>query len=535
VVVVSVDKAAGARTVFVLGEYGHETRYRELADTHDLDASTIDRRDEVLAGGRRDLAPVEYLVLEAGEHEEEILAAATAHDVAVLYVSADPERAKAAMTGGADVYIAPENREHLPQRFESLHLGAVLESSPVDGEDGVLGNVHGLAYESLMEKFEDLIYVFDRHGRFLRVNRAKAASLDKAPAELVGDTDFTHFPADVAVDSYRDTLEVAEGLRTVDNKAEWLVDGDGDRHHVTATKHGIETDDGVVIGVVGVSRDITELTRERVRVERTKSLVEHLYDTFDHNFRNRSQAQLGITSLAESRHTARGIDTTLSGLEGTLEEMAAVTPNGGDGAVDDPGDATRSGGLRPGEVEAEVQDLCETARSGLADLTEALAAAENRTTRKVDEMDRLIAEFSELVAVVNTAQRARPISLVERAEEMLDRPVHADAAVTVLADEFTLSTLFEQLDAELRAPGGMRIDETAEGFELTVPGHVELPAMDDRFRVRHLDEESKPKLKVRLAVESLGWSVEVHQRGENASVLSFDVDAWKREQASQED
>lgn len=529
----------GVAVGFIPGKYRNENRYRDLVDVTGIDGTVFDGHEEFLAGLDDNLRDIEYLVLEAGPAELEILAAVreSTADVALLYVSDDAERAKAAMTSGASVFLANRNVEKLEARLESLHVGSIIDTGWVEADasaDG-LGDVHYLAYETLMERFEDLIYVFDRHGRFLKVNDSKAAFHRQDPDEFVGKSDFDHFEAETALEVYQDTIEVMEGNRTVDNKAEWIERYDGEIVHVTASKHPIENEDGVVIGQIGVSRDITTLTKQKMKMRNTKELINHLYRTFDHNFRNRSQASLGMTTLTEGQHPASVLDTTLTSLDRTIDELGETLSDAEDGvdadlSVEDGASSVTGHSLTA--FEDELNDLCDTARSALDEVVMSIDEAQAHGRNKAAKMDRLIADFSELVSVVNTSGQVNEIDVGRKARRSLDLRVEVEDEVSVEADSHNVAMLFEQLARETRQEGQVTIRSSDVGFEIDAPGRIEVPAMGDRFRIQHLNEKSKPMLKLRLLAKAEGWEVKTRYPVDGRTVIRFDVNAWKRQLSS---
>jgi PAS domain S-box-containing protein len=126
---------------------------------------------------------------------------------------------------------------------------------------------------AVLEGIADPVYVKDADGRYVLVNSAAAGSVGLRPEEYVGRTDHELFPAEVAghlrADDreatasggprrFRETLDTPEGPRVYQAvKAPWR----------DAT--------GQILGVVGVSRDVTD--QERVEAERRR-LLERLHD-----------------------------------------------------------------------------------------------------------------------------------------------------------------------------------------------------------------------------------------------------------------
>ncbi|MCX8188484.1 MAG: PAS domain S-box protein [Nitrososphaeria archaeon] len=139
----------------------------------------------------------------------------------------------------------------------------------------------------LMEAIPDAIYFKDTLSRFTKVNRAHAERMGlKTPEEAVGKTDFDFYSEEFARQTYEDEQEIIRTGKPLINKVEKVVGKDGLVHWVTATKIPILDKNGKVTGIVGISRDITELKRveetlrryseqlEKMVEEKTKALLE---------------------------------------------------------------------------------------------------------------------------------------------------------------------------------------------------------------------------------------------------------------------
>jgi len=126
---------------------------------------------------------------------------------------------------------------------------------------------------AVLEGIADPVYVKDADGRYVLVNSAAAGSVGLRPEEYVGRTDHELFPADVAGHLRADDREVTAsgGPRRF---RETIDTPEGPRVY-QAVKAPWRDAAGQVLGVVGVSRDVTE--QERVEAERRR-LLERLHD-----------------------------------------------------------------------------------------------------------------------------------------------------------------------------------------------------------------------------------------------------------------
>ncbi len=130
-----------------------------------------------------------------------------------------------------------------------------------------------LAYErdllhALMDNFPDTIYFKDTASRFTRINRAQAQLLgiDDINA-AVGKTDHDFQPIELAQSAWAEEQQIVATGRPLIDRLEFNPTADGRPRWLSATKVPIKNDTGQVIGIVGMSRDITA----RQEIDRLKS------------------------------------------------------------------------------------------------------------------------------------------------------------------------------------------------------------------------------------------------------------------------
>jgi len=129
--------------------------------------------------------------------------------------------------------------------------------------------------QALLNQIPDYIYFKDRDSRFLRISRSLAASLGLTdPAQAVGKSDFDFFTAEHAQQAYEDEqliIRTAEPLireekETRKNRADTWV---------STTKVALRDDAGAILGIIGLSRDITaQRQTEKIMRQNKADLVE---------------------------------------------------------------------------------------------------------------------------------------------------------------------------------------------------------------------------------------------------------------------
>ena len=133
-----------------------------------------------------------------------------------------------------------------------------------------------LAYErdllrALLDNIPDRIYFKDIHSRFIRCSRSMVKRLGaKEVKEVVGKTDFDFHPRELAQEFYEDEQRIILTGQPLINKLERQVDIAGNDIWATVTKVPIYNLNGAVTGVIGISRDVTQLKKAEEALEQAR-------------------------------------------------------------------------------------------------------------------------------------------------------------------------------------------------------------------------------------------------------------------------
>ena len=131
---------------------------------------------------------------------------------------------------------------------------ATQESPPEQGQDEARRQA-GLL-NSLLDSIPDIIFFKDAQGVYLGCNPPFAAFVGRAREAIIGKTDYDLFPGDVA-DFFRDhDRRMLDKLEPHHNE-EWITYPDGRKILIDTLKTPYWGPDGKLIGILGVSRDIT--------------------------------------------------------------------------------------------------------------------------------------------------------------------------------------------------------------------------------------------------------------------------------------
>jgi PAS domain S-box-containing protein len=150
--------------------------------------------------------------------------------------------------------------------------------SPVFGPEGQIVGTQGimlditerkksgeaLAHErlllrTLVDNLPDGIYAKDARCRKILANPADLKNLGcKTEADAIGKSDYDLFAKDVADKFFADDQAVIRGQPVI-NREEFFFDEEGRKHWLQTSKLPLRDEQGVVVGLVGIGRDITAI------------------------------------------------------------------------------------------------------------------------------------------------------------------------------------------------------------------------------------------------------------------------------------
>ena len=122
-------------------------------------------------------------------------------------------------------------------------------------------------FRSFMDGVPDMVYFKNVKSRFIRVNQAIANRFGQPdPESLLGKTDFDFFSADHAREAFEDEQEIMRTGRPLVNKEERETWPDRADTWVSTSKLPLRNPAGKIIGIIGVSRDITERKQAEAKI-----------------------------------------------------------------------------------------------------------------------------------------------------------------------------------------------------------------------------------------------------------------------------
>ncbi|NLV08885.1 PAS domain-containing protein [Halomicrobium mukohataei] len=189
-------------------------------------------------------------------------------------------------------------------------------------------------FRTLLDGVEGAVYVKDREARHLRKSTSPG---DFSSEAFIGQTDVDMYgESDNAVESYEDDLRVIEEGEPLYDKEASYTTPDG-THWSWTTKLPWEHD-GEVVGLVGWTRDVTEIVERRERLKCQDQRMEEFVRSIRHDMKSPIQIASGrialaretgdVTTLEQASEAITRIDEILDDLTQTVLENSSLSPEG---------------------------------------------------------------------------------------------------------------------------------------------------------------------------------------------------------------
>jgi diguanylate cyclase (GGDEF)-like protein/PAS domain S-box-containing protein len=286
--------------------------------------------------------------------------------------------------------------------------------------------------DTLLENTPDHIYFKDSESRFLRISDALGSWLGLSePTEAIGRSDFDFFGEEHSRKAFADEqllMQTGEPLIGIEEQETWA---DGRRTWVSTTKVPLRDRNGKVVGIFGISRDITERKQAEQRVqEQAQQLAEQAQtlerlasaDELTGLYNRRGLTTVGAQLLYEARRTGASLGVLFIDLDGLKEINDRYGHRAGDEALEATS-AIIQAQTGPTDVAARVggDEFCLLISEATTEAIEAVAA---RLDAAVNDHNRIAdTPYSISVSVGRVLVDARsPGSvgdLIEQADSMM--------------------------------------------------------------------------------------------------------------------
>jgi two-component system sensor histidine kinase/response regulator len=177
---------------------------------------------------------------------------------------------------------------------------------------------------TLLDLLPDYIYVKDTQSRFLNVNASLLRLLGVSREQVLGKTDFDFFPAELAEKYLADERALFESGQPLRDREEILAAAAGQRQWLLTSKVPLRDASGAIVGLVGISHDVTGLKQAREAAEAANQAKSDFLANMSHEIRTPLNGILGMTQLALDTSLTREQREYLSLVNTSAEHLLEV-------------------------------------------------------------------------------------------------------------------------------------------------------------------------------------------------------------------
>jgi PAS domain S-box-containing protein len=186
-----------------------------------------------------------------------------------------------------------------------------------------------LLLRTLIDNIPDSIYSKDLACRKTLANSTEVCYLGvKSEADVLGKDDFDIYPKELAEKFFADDQLVLQTGEPVLNREEYILDEKRQKHWLLTSKLPLRNQEGRIIGLVGIGRDITERKQAEAQLRQSQKMeaIGELAGGVAHDFNNLLTGILGsITLMRSSLPPADPLLENLDAAETAARQAADLT------------------------------------------------------------------------------------------------------------------------------------------------------------------------------------------------------------------
>ena len=157
---------------------------------------------------------------------------------------------------------------------------------------------------TLLDTSPDYIFAKDINSRFIRSNQSLLQQMGaKSIDDLIGKTDFDFYPKELAEKYYADEQTIFQTGKPIVNHEEPNIDPEGNYEFHLTTKVLMRDEKENIFGLLGISRDITDIKIKEEAIIHERNLLRTLIDNLpDHIYAKDVDGRFILANVAVARH-----------------------------------------------------------------------------------------------------------------------------------------------------------------------------------------------------------------------------------------